>query len=127
LAARPPQRSLSKREPRNVVGVPGGPLGHDPRYKAALGAVGDMLPLAVRELKELRTDGRTPPGVRLKAIERVMVLNGLTEPQPQHSDRQELVRFLVEHKITLEHAAIPVPEEYLEGEYSEVKYQLLPE
>jgi hypothetical protein len=124
LAARPPQRSLSKREPRNVVGAPGGPLGHDPCYKAARGAVGDMLPLAVRELKELLTDNRTSLGVRLKAIERVMVLNGLTEPQ--HSDRQELVRFLVEHRISLDNAAIPVPEEYLEGEVSEIEIQLLP-
>jgi hypothetical protein len=83
-----------------------------------------MLPLAVRELKELLTDNRTSLGVRLKAIERVMVLNGLTEPQ--HSDRQELVRFLVEHRISLDNAAIPVPEEYLEGEVSEIEIQLLP-
>jgi hypothetical protein len=87
-------------------------LGHDPRYQAARGVVGDMLPLAVKELKNILTDGRTPAGVRLKAIERILTLNGLQEPQNQGSDRQELARFLVEHRIKLETVGVVVPAEY---------------
>jgi hypothetical protein len=89
-------------------------LGHDPRFRAVQGALADMLPLAIRELKNLLTLPGTPAGVRLKAAEKVMDLNGISKPQQQHSDRQELVRFLVEHKINFEDLAIPVPPEYAE-------------
>jgi hypothetical protein len=87
-------------------------LGHDPRFRAVQGALADMLPLAVRELKNLLTLPGTPAGVRLKAAEKIMDLNGISKPQQQHSDRQELVRFLVEHRINFEDLAIPVPPEY---------------
>ena len=87
-------------------------LGHDPRFRAAQGAVADMLPLATVELKRLLTGTRTPAGVRLRAIERIFSLNGLNEPQQQGNDRQELARFLVEHHITLESVGIVVPPEY---------------
>lgn len=87
-------------------------LGHDPRYKAAQGHISDMLPVAVRELKNLLSSPNTPAGVRLKAIERILLLNGLHEPQEQHSDRQELVKFLVEHRINVEAVGLPLPNDY---------------
>jgi predicted transcriptional regulator len=77
-------------------------LGHDPRFRAAQGALADMLPAAIRQLKALLNGTQTPAGVRLKAIEQVMKLNGLQEPQPQTTDRQELARFLVEHHVRLD-------------------------
>jgi hypothetical protein len=89
-------------------------LVHDPRFRALQGAWADMLPLAIRELKNLLTLPGTPAGVRLKAAEKVMDLNGISKPQQQHSDRQELVRFLVEHRINLNNIAITVPPEYAE-------------
>jgi hypothetical protein len=90
-------------------------LGHDPRFRAVQGALADMLPLAIRELKNLLTLPGTPAGVRLKATEKIMDLNGISKPQQQHSDRQELVWFLVEHKINFEDLAVPVPPEYAEA------------
>lgn len=87
-------------------------LGHDPRFRAVQGALADMLPLAIRELKNLLLQPNTPAGVRLKAAEKIMDLNGISKPQQQHSDRQELVRFLVEHKINLEDIRLPTPPEY---------------
>ena len=98
-------------------------LGHDPRFRAAQGAMADMLPLAIRQLKSLLSGTQTPAGVRLKAIEAVMKLNGLQEPQPQGTDRQELAKFLVEHHVTLDAVGMIVPDEYrqaYEGAMSDV-------
>jgi hypothetical protein len=87
-------------------------LGHDPHFRAVQGALADMLPLTIGELKNLLTLPGTPAGVRLKAVEKIMDLNGISKPQQQHSDKQELVRFLVEHKINFEDLAVPVPPDY---------------
>lgn len=103
-------------------------LGHDPRYRAAQGALSDMLPLAVNELKQILTNRSVAPGTRLKAIERVLALNGMTGEKPIQSDRSDLVKFLVEHKISLDDMKVPIPDEYnaymddvVEGDVSEVK------
>ena len=58
---------------------------------------------------------QTPAGVRLKAIEWIMSLNELNEPAPQHSDRQELMAFLIEHRIRLDDVKAPFPPEYLQA------------
>jgi hypothetical protein len=89
-------------------------LGKDPRYRAAQGALADMLPLAMTELKNLLTDNRTPAGTRLKAIDKVMALNGVENLQPQQSDRQELVQFLVAKNINIDAVGVPVPDMYME-------------
>lgn len=89
-------------------------LGKDPRYRAAQGALADMLPLAMSQLKSLLTDNRTPAGTRLKAIDKVMQLNGLENLQPQQSDRQELVQFLVAKNINIDAVGVPIPEMYME-------------
>lgn len=90
-------------------------LGHDPRYKAAQGALADMLPLAIGKLKGLLT-GTIAAGTKLRAIEKVIQLNGLENMQPIQSDRQELVTFLVENKIDLTGIKIVLPTEYVEVE-----------
>lgn len=91
-------------------------LGHDPRYKAAQGALADMLPLALGQLRDLLTSTRTASGTKLRAIEKVIALNGLENVQPAQSDRQELVTFLVENKIDLSDVKIVLPSEYAEVE-----------
>lgn len=87
-------------------------LGKDPRYKAAQGALADMLPIAMGQLKDLLTSTRTPAGTRLKAIEKIMNLNGLENIAPQQSNRQELVEYLVENNINIDAVNIALPEMY---------------
>jgi len=89
-------------------------LGKDPRYKAAQGALADMLPLAMQQLREILTGTRTPAGTRLKAVEKIMSLNGLENTQPQQSNRQELVKYLVENNINIDAINITLPEMYQE-------------
>jgi len=91
-------------------------LGHDPRYKAAQGALADMLPLAVSKLKDLLIGERVAAGTKLRAIEKIISLNGLENMQPAQSDRQELVAFLVENNINLEEMRIVLPSDYAEVE-----------
>jgi hypothetical protein len=90
-------------------------IGHDPRFRAAQGAISDMMPLAVRRLKELLTSDRTPPGVRLKTIEKVLTLNGLNNQPPAQSDRKELAEFLEERGVNIQVNQISVPAEYLQA------------
>lgn len=87
-------------------------LGKDPRYKAAQAALADMVPLAVHELKSLLTSPRTPAGTRLKAIEKIISLNGIENIAPQQSNRQELVTFLIKNDINIESVGITLPEMY---------------
>jgi hypothetical protein len=87
-------------------------LGHDPRYKAAQGALADMLPLAITELRTLVSSSRTAAGTKLKAIEKIIALNGLENLQPTQSDRQDLVEFLTNKNINIGEVKITLPEQY---------------
>lgn len=100
-------------------------LGHDPRYKAAQGALSDMLPEAISRLRTLLTNEQTPPSVRMKAIEKVISLNEVSQPGSQHSDRQEMVRFLTQNNIQIDTVNMAVPQEYQQAleEYAEVQPQ----
>lgn len=89
-------------------------LGKDPRYKAAQGALADLLPLAMAQLKNILTGDRTPAGTRLKAVEKIMSLNGMENIAPQASDRQELVQFLVKNEINIDAVGVPLPDMYQE-------------
>lgn len=89
-------------------------LGKDPRYKAAQGALADMLPIAMGQLRDILTNARTPAGTRLKAVEKIMNLNGLENLQPQQSNRQELVKYLVENNINIDAVNIALPDMYQE-------------
>ena len=103
-------------------------LGHDPRYKAALGAIGDMLPKAVRKLEELMTSTRTPAAVALKAVEKVLAINGIENMKPAQSDRADLVKYLEEKGVTINNLNVTIPDVYaqamrdyevVEGEFKE--------
>lgn len=89
-------------------------LGKDPRYKAAQGALADMLPIAMGQLRDILTNPRTPAGTRLKAVEKIMNLNGLENIAPQQSNRQELVEYLVENNINIDAVNIALPDIYQE-------------
>jgi len=68
-------------------------VGHDPRFQAARGALGDMVPTAIKELKDLLTNSQTSPAVRFKAIEKILELNQVDNKGVQ-SERFELLEFL---------------------------------
>jgi len=89
-------------------------LGHDPRYRAARTALMDMLPNAIVELKNLLTNTRTPPTVKLKAIEKVLELNNIDAPSV-HNERQEIVQFLIDNRIDARQFGFTVPVEYMEA------------
>jgi hypothetical protein len=76
-------------------------LGHDPRLKSAQAAIVDLLPLAVRELRELLTDTDVPASVRFRAIEKVIELNGIGPQKGGQLDRHELMEFLKGANVTL--------------------------
>ena len=90
-------------------------VGHDPRYKAAKGKLADMLPSAVTTLEELVTSRGTAGGVRLKAALEILRLNGVSTPDPQQNDRQELAEFLRTQNINIEQLNIAIPPEYLDA------------
>jgi len=90
-------------------------LGHDPRYRATMAALGDMLPMAVDKLRLLLTSSRTPPGILLKAVEKVMELNAVTKPEHDKSDRTEMINFLMQNNISVENMGIAIPPQYLEA------------
>ena len=90
-------------------------LGHDPRYRAAQAKISDMLPLAIEKLADLLVSPNTSPGTRLKAIEKVIQLNGLEGQKQDKSDRQEIIAFLQQNNINLGSMGIAVPAEYEEA------------
>jgi hypothetical protein len=57
------------------------------------------------------TQPNTSAGVRLRAVEKVLRLNGLKEAEQQASDRKALAEFLVTHNIKLESVGMYVPQE----------------
>jgi hypothetical protein len=90
-------------------------IGHDPRYKAAMSHLRDMLPLAVKTHRELLTNAETPATVKMKAVELVYKLNGVNEPDNPASDRQELARWLTGKDINLTQLNIAIPPEYMDS------------
>lgn len=105
-------------------------LGHDPRLKAGQAALADMLPTAIRELKNLITNADTPPTVKLGAVKEVIRLNGIEPNEGRTSDNAEFASFLKAAGINVEMASINVqlPVEYqqaIEG-YIEGDYNIIP-
>ena len=90
-------------------------LGHDPRYRAAQAKISDMLPLAIEKLADLLVSPNTSAGTRLKAIEKIIQLNGLEGQKQDKSDRQEIITFLQQNNINLGAMGIAVPTEYQEA------------
>ena len=86
-------------------------LGHDPRFKAAQGALLDIVPVSMRELKSIIESTVAKDQDKLKAIKMVFDLVNLSvPPSNQESDRKEIADYLVEHHITTD-----IPPEYLEA------------
>jgi hypothetical protein len=90
-------------------------LGHDPRYRAAIGAIGNMLPKAVNRLDELLSGSRVPAAVTMKAIEKILAINGVENLKPAQSDRADLVKFLETKGVTIQTLNVNVPPEYAEA------------
>jgi hypothetical protein len=101
-------------------------LGRDPRFRAAQASLCELLPVAILQLRNILTQPSTSAGVRLRAVEKVLQLNCLKEPEQQASDRKALAEFLVTHNIKFESVGMYVPQEYqdayndvVDGEVSE--------
>lgn len=104
-------------------------LGHDPRLKAGQAALIDMLPTAVRELKNLITNPETPPTVKLGAIKEVIRLNGIEPESTGQSDNAEFAGFLKAAGLGIEQANLTVQlsadyqkhiQNYIDGEFNEI-------
>ena len=87
-------------------------IGHDPRFRAARGALSDLVPTAVLKLQELLDDPTTPKSTLLKVIERILELNQV-DNRGMQSDRLELMEFLKGMGgVTIENVNI-IPPEYV--------------
>ena len=86
-------------------------IGHDPRFRAARGALSDLVPTAVLKLQEMLDDPTTPKSTLLKVIERILELNQV-DNRGMQSDRLELMEFLKGMGgVTIENVNI-IPPEY---------------
>jgi hypothetical protein len=83
-------------------------LGHDPRLKATQGALADMLPKAVGELKRLISGTETPAATKLEAIKELFRLVGVETPKTG-SDQRELAEFLKDHNLTINQINVNPP------------------
>jgi len=97
-------------------------LGHDPRLAATRAALADMLPAAVRTLKEILADRSASPSARIKAVEDILRLNGIDQPKNSNSDKSEMIKFLNEVGVKIGTLTINVPQQYAEKlkDYSDV-------
>ena len=87
-------------------------IGHDPRFRAARGALSDLVPTAVLKLQEMLDDPTTPKSTLLKVIERILELNQV-DNRGMQSDRLELMEFLKGMGgVTIENVNI-IPPEYV--------------
>jgi hypothetical protein len=85
-------------------------VGHDPRFQAARGQLGDMVPIAIGRLKGILEDGQVSANVVLKAVQAVFELNNLDNKGAQ-SERFELNEFLKGMKtVNIENLNIVPPE-----------------
>ena len=86
-------------------------VGHDPSFRAAKSALGDLVPTAVRRLQEILDDETVSKTTLLKAISEVLDRNQV-DNRGHQSDRLELMEFLKEMGgIKIENVNI-IPPEY---------------
>ena len=92
-------------------------LGHDPRLQAVRAGLADLLPHAFDQMSYLLINEDTPASVRLKAVLKVMELNGVRPQDPKGSNKRELAEFLKDAGATLIGTQINynVPTEYDEA------------
>ena len=84
-------------------------LGHDPRLKVSQQALADMVPLAVRTLREIIASPDASTASRVKAIEMVFKIGGIQQIQPKESDKTELQKFLLGKGINVEQVNVQLP------------------
>jgi hypothetical protein len=68
-------------------------LTSDPRRRASIISLNNLLPKAIEELGKL-IEGNTPPSVKFQAIKEVIHLNNVSGDVGKKSDRSELAEFL---------------------------------
>jgi hypothetical protein len=83
-------------------------LGHDPRIKVSQQALADMVPLAVRTLREILIDPEASSASRLKAVEQVFRMAGVESISQKQSDKSELQKFLLEKGIKVDNIDVSV-------------------
>jgi hypothetical protein len=90
-------------------------VGHDPRLKAVVTGMSDLLPSAFRKLKTILSAGDTPPGVALRAVEDLFKWMKVTENNDD-GDPQALTNFLKANNVTIQGdlnmLQIGTPQEY---------------
>ena len=84
-------------------------LGRDPRLKSAQAAIADLVPLAVKTMKEILVDPSASSASRLKAAETVFKMAGVERVAPQESDKSELQNFLLGRGINVEQVNVQLP------------------
>ena len=102
-------------------------LGHDPRLKATRAGIVDLLPLAFSRFQGLLESTQTPATVLLKAVEKVLELNGVKPQASKVSDRKELAEFLGESDVNLTQVNIHLPPEYQQALDDVVEGQIVSE
>lgn len=105
-------------------------LGHDPRLQAVKSGLMDLLPMAFDQLRKALIEPGVPWTTRMRAIEKIMEMNGVRPQDAGKSDRRELAEFLGKFGVNIGEMHIhgaPVPSSYsdaldevMEGEVEEV-------
>lgn len=91
-------------------------LGHDPRIKVSQQALTDMVPMAIRTLREILQDPDATTSARLKAIEMVFRMAGIEKVTPKESDKGELQSFLLGRGVNIQQVNISLPPELARAE-----------
>lgn len=106
-------------------------IGHDPRYRATIAQITDMLGLATKTIRDILIDESVAGGVRLRAVDMVYEVAGIRAPEGAQSERKALANFLKEHGLHPDQR-VEVPQEYddamehynveiIEGEVEEIE------
>ena len=83
-------------------------LGHDPRIKVSQQALADMVPLAVRTLREILIDPEASSAARLKAVEQVFRMAGVESISQKQSDKSELQKFLLDRGVKVDNIDVSI-------------------
>ena len=88
-------------------------IGHSPRLKQARASIDELLPLATRVVRNILTDPNAPPGVRLKAAEKILEYapkdNGVGDQV------KEFTAFLAVFQNKTDKVTVTVPNEYADA------------
>jgi hypothetical protein len=85
-------------------------IGHDPRYKAAQGAIMDLVTPAIAELRSIIVNRGASPATKVKAIELALKVAKLELKPPEESDRTDIIKWTEEHRTEVQ-----IPKEFLDA------------